>query len=180
MAEFSIIVAMDQNRGIGKDGKIPWHLPEDLKYFKEITTATKDPAKKNVVIMGRKTWESIPEKFRPLPQRINLVLTRNKTLTFPQGVYSAGNLKEALGVLEIGKLKGLFESVLVIGGGQVYQEAIAFEQCRRIYATHVEASYDCDAYFPEFASKFTREKSSVKRYPGNPSVVFTSYLRNIP
>ena len=83
---FSLIVAMDSQNGIGKNGQLPWHLPADLKHFKEITCTVRDPKKQNVVLMGRKTWDSIPEKFRPLPGRINVVLTRHPDLKFPLGV----------------------------------------------------------------------------------------------
>ena len=75
MIKFSLVVAMDEERGIGKQGTLAWRLPADLKHFKEITTEVKDMKKQNAVIMGRKTWESLPEKFRPLPQRLNIVVT---------------------------------------------------------------------------------------------------------
>ena len=73
---FQLVVAATRKLGIGKAGSMPWKLPGDMAYFKEITSRTADPGKQNAVIMGRKTWESIPSKFRPLPGRINVVLTR--------------------------------------------------------------------------------------------------------
>ena len=73
---FQLVVAATRKLGIGKAGSMPWKLPGDMAYFKEITSKTADPGKQNAVIMGRKTWESIPPKFRPLPGRINVVLTR--------------------------------------------------------------------------------------------------------
>ena len=72
---FNVILALDQNNGISKDGNIPWYLPNDLKYFKRLTSATNLQLKENAVIMGRKTCESLPDKF--LPNRLNIVLTRN-------------------------------------------------------------------------------------------------------
>lgn len=78
MRKFSLVVAATVPEfGIGFNGSIPWRIPEDLKFFKETTTSTKDESKQNAVIMGRKTWESIPSKYRPLPSRLNIVLTRN-------------------------------------------------------------------------------------------------------
>jgi hypothetical protein len=73
---FQIVVAATRKLGIGKGGTMPWKLPGDIAYFKELTTRTADPAKQNAVVMGRKTWESIPPKFRPLPGRVNIVLSR--------------------------------------------------------------------------------------------------------
>jgi dihydrofolate reductase len=73
---FSVIVAATTSGGIGKDGNLPWRLSKDMQYFKAVTTRSPE-GKRNAVIMGRKTWESIPAKFRPLPDRINVVITRN-------------------------------------------------------------------------------------------------------
>ena len=75
---FSVVVAVcKQSRGIGKDNQLPWRLRADMQYFKQLTRSTRDPTKRNAVIMGRKTWQSIPPKFRPLDDRVNVVLSRN-------------------------------------------------------------------------------------------------------
>ena len=74
---YQLVVAATRKLGIGKAGTMPWKLPGDMAYFKELTSKTADAGKQNAVIMGRKTWESIPPKFRPLPNRVNVVLTRN-------------------------------------------------------------------------------------------------------
>jgi dihydrofolate reductase/thymidylate synthase len=73
---FQLVVAAARNMGIGKDGGMPWNLPGDMAYFKDLTSRTRDAAKENAVIMGRRTWESIPARFRPLKGRINVVLSR--------------------------------------------------------------------------------------------------------
>ena len=77
-----IVAATKNDFGIGLKGKMPWQLPEDMKYFKRITKSTEDVTKRNAVIMGRKTWESIPKKFRPLEGRVNVVLTRHPEYVF--------------------------------------------------------------------------------------------------
>ncbi|KAK4416694.1 Bifunctional dihydrofolate reductase-thymidylate synthase [Sesamum alatum] len=77
---YQVVVAATPDMGIGKNGKLPWRLPGDLKFFKEITATTSDPNKKNVVMMGRRTWESIPPQFRPLPGCLNVVLSRSGIL----------------------------------------------------------------------------------------------------
>ena len=79
MKKFSIILAVDEKNGLGKDNDLAWRISADLKYFKKITASTKDFSNTNAVVMGRKTWESIPQKYRPLPYRINCVLSRTIT-----------------------------------------------------------------------------------------------------
>src|SRR3989338_2886942 len=160
MIPFSIIVAVDLKNGIGKNGALPWHLPTDLKHFKEITTQAHSKGKKNLVIMGRKTWESIPEKFRPLPGRINLVLTRNKSLVLSEGVLKAESLNDALALLNSGEWKKAVETVYVIGGAQVFKEALENPRCEKIYATHILSKFDCDVFFPPFLDFFAETLKS--------------------
>lgn len=154
MRDFSIIVAADVKRGIGKNGTLPWHVPGDLKYFKELTTRADSPTTKNVVIMGRKTWESIPEKFRPLAGRLNIVLSRNSELVLPAGVMRQGSLDEALETLSKDPLNATTGSIFVIGGGQVYREALSHPQCRYIYLTTIFSDFKCDVFLPPFPSDF--------------------------
>lgn len=148
---FSIIVAHDERRGIGKAGTIPWRLGADMKHFARVTKAVQDPAKQNAVIMGRKTWESLPEKFRPLPGRKNIVLTRNDAYAVPEDVVVVTSLEDALARAES---MDDVESVFVIGGGQIYVEALARAECKKAYITEVGGSYDCDTLFPEYRDYF--------------------------
>ena len=111
MKKYSIIVAVEENNGIGKGNSIPWKLPEDLKYFKYITLTTSDPLKKNAVIMGRKTWDSIPELYRPLTGRVNIVIS-NTMAHHPTAVV-CNTLKNSIEYCEI---NSDIESVFVIGG----------------------------------------------------------------
>ena len=118
---YQVVVAATRNMGIGKDGKLPWNLPSDLKFFKELTISTSDPGKKNAVVMGRKTWESIPLKYRPLPGRLNLVLTRSGSLDIAtvENVVVCGSMLSALKLLAESPYCLSIERVFVIGGGQV-------------------------------------------------------------
>jgi len=141
--KFSLFVATDENRGIGIDNHLPWDLPEDMKRFAEITKGKGN----NAVIMGRKTWESIPEKFKPLPDRLNVVLTRNADYQTPEGVLAFSSLDEAL---ENIKAK---DEIFIIGGNSLYKEGILHPNCEKIYITEVCATFECDTFFPKIPEK---------------------------
>lgn len=141
----SVVVAVcKQSRGIGNAGQLPWRLRADMAFFKQLTRSTRDPCKRNAVIMGRKTWQSIPARFRPLDDRVNIVLSRSATaaadLELPAGVVHAESLDKALELLdEASDLGGGVETVYVIGGSSVYAEALALPAgCARLHVTEVE------------------------------------------
>ena len=132
-----MIVAMAENRVIGRDNKLPWYLPNDLKYFKQVTMG-------KPILMGRKTYESIG---KPLPGRTNIVITRN-TSWQAEGVKVVHSLDEALTLARsIAEIDGQQE-LMVIGGDQIYQSALP--QADRLYLTEVHAEVEGDAYFAEF------------------------------
>ena len=135
MRRFSIIAAVDSKSGIGKNGIIPWKVAADMQYFKGLTTG----AGQNAVIMGRKTWESIPEKFRPLPGRTNVVVTRRETYPLPAGVERFGSLAAALAA-------HAHDDVVINGGGAVYAEAMPDADVLEL--THVHRDVDGDTFFP--------------------------------
>tara|TARA_R110002126_G_scaffold9539_2_gene43009 strand:+ start:1406 stop:1912 length:507 start_codon:yes stop_codon:yes gene_type:complete len=139
---FDIILAMDIKCGIGKDGKLPWNLPEELAWFKKVTMWTEDPKKQNAVIMGRKTWESLPEKYRPLPGRHNVVLTRNEEWQEP-GVTLCNSFQESLDSL--GPRTDI-ETIYVIGGAEVYKEALSHPDAYRVHLSTVPHDYECDVF----------------------------------
>lgn len=118
---YQVVVAATRDMGIGKDGRLPWRLPSDLNFFKELTLATSDPGKKNAVVMGRKTWESIPLKYRPLPGRLNVVLTRSGSFDIAtvDDVVICGSIPLALELLAEAPYCFSIEKVFVIGGGQI-------------------------------------------------------------
>ncbi len=157
MKPFAIVVAVDENNGIGKKGALAWKLSADLKYFKEITSQTSDAQKKNAVIMGRKTWDSLPEKYKPLPGRLNVVLSQNANqMSFP-GVLFFTFFDEALKYLNV---KADVDQIFVIGGAQVYTHALEHPSCQVLYVTHLQGSYDCDAFFPQIPAAFIKQTES--------------------
>lgn len=123
---------------------MPWHLSADLKYFAKTTTP-------HAVIMGRKTWESIPDKYRPFKNRLNIVLTRQNDYELPEGVLRADSLDGALNLADDHK-----REAFVIGGGRVFTEAIEHGECREIYITQIKKTFDCDTHFPLLPPRFTR------------------------
>lgn len=141
-----LIVAHDKNLGIGKNNDLPWHLPTDMAYFKKITTEQTGKTR-NTLIMGRKTWDSIPERFRPLPNRTNIVLSRSKQ-DLPFGVLQEKSLDKAIELAEDES------KIFVIGGGQIFKEALAHPKCRTLYITRIDKSYDCDTFFGDYSELF--------------------------
>lgn len=132
----SIIVAVSENNVIGKDNDLIWKLPTDMKFFKETTSG-------HPVIMGRKNYESIPEKYRPLANRTNIVVTRNTAFQAP-GCLVSHNIQDALE-----KAQSLTDSeIFIIGGAQIYAQTIGIVD--KIYLTRVHASFTGDAFFPDF------------------------------
>lgn len=136
-----IIAAVAQNNCIGQENKLPWHIPEDLKNFKRLTT-------NKIVLMGRKTWESIPEKFRPLPQRTNIVISRQKNLIVPNGVQLFSSIDEAISAHQN-------EEVFVIGGAEIYNQAMPLAS--RLFITEVNKIVAGDTFFPAIDSSRWRE-----------------------
>lgn len=156
MLNMKVIVAFEKNRGIGNNGSIPWFLKDDLKFFQKVTNHPKNPVLKNVVIMGRKTWESLP--FKPLKHRLNCVISQSQTLFENALCFSSlGDCLDQLSYMSnINK-----ENIFVIGGTRLYKEAINHPICRKIYTTEIYESIKCDTFFPEIPEdKFCISKVS--------------------
>ncbi|XP_054786726.1 bifunctional dihydrofolate reductase-thymidylate synthase-like isoform X2 [Prosopis cineraria] len=177
---YQVVVAATQDMGIGKDGKLPWRLPADLKFFKEITSMTSDSGKKNAVIMGRKTWESISLEYRPLPGRLNVVLTRSGSFDIAtvENVVICGSMSSALELLASSPYCLSIEKVFVIGGGQIFREALSAPACEAIHITEIETKIDCDTFMPPIdSSVFQPWYSSFPRVENNIRYCFTTYVR---
>jgi len=129
----AMVVAMDKNRLIGANGRLPWHLPDDMQWFVQQTMG-------KPVIMGRKTYESIPAKYRPLKGRHNIVLTRDQTYESP-GAIVVHSVEDALAAA------GDVEEIIIGGGANLYAQLLP--QTNRLYLTQIEVELDGDTYFPE-------------------------------
>jgi dihydrofolate reductase len=151
---FDMVVAADDELGIARGGDLPWHLPGDLAHCKRLTTETTDPARHNAVIMGRRTWLSIPPRFRPLPRRVNVVLSRDPDFGPEPPALGAVSLDAALARLDEPDLAALVERVFVVGGGEIYAQAMESAACRDLYITRIEGRFDCDTFFPPFEDRF--------------------------
>lgn len=154
---FACVAAMDQERGIGKNGTLPWRLPRELQHFHEVTLDGSDDRHRNVVIMGRRTWESIPEDHQPLQERLNVVLTRNASYPLTDGVIRAESLDAVLALLDQRQDTG---NVFIIGGSSVFAETLKHPGCMTLHLTEVEGSFDCDTFFPEIGEQFARVDES--------------------
>jgi dihydrofolate reductase len=132
----SQIAALAQNRVIGKNNDLPWNLPDDMKFFMQTT-------KGHHCIMGRKNYESIPDKFRPLPNRTNIVVSRQKNFKAP-GCIVVNDIEKGLDIARNNNETETF----IIGGAEIYK--LSFHLADRLYLTEIQAVIEGDTYFPEF------------------------------
>lgn len=157
----AVVVAMDRARGIGKDADLPWRLPGDMAHFRRLTSEAPE-GMQNAVVMGRKTFESIPAKFRPLPGRLNLVLSRSANYQ-PEGCTRASSIEDAVAITDADERVA---SVFVIGGSSVYAAALAHPACATLHITQVDATLACDTFFPAFEAGYERIESSAVKQDG--------------
>lgn len=149
-----LIVAFNKKNVIGKNNSIPWYIPEDLKNFKEVTN-------NNIVVMGRKTYESLPQK--PLPNRINVVITsqpenyeNNENIIFT-------NIESSLDkIVEINRKNGNKKQVFIIGGTSIYQHFLPY--CSSMYVTKIFNDCDGDSFFPYDLETYTKENNFQKKF----------------
>lgn len=160
--EITLVAAMARNRVIGREGGMPWHLPADLKHFKTVTMGCP-------IVMGRRTFESIG---RPLPGRSNIVISRSR-LELPGGVLLAGSLDEAINLAGAGR-------VMVIGGGQIYREAL--ERADRLELTLIDAVITGDTVFPEWSEvewQLVKMRSRPADESNSYNLVFATFERAV-
>lgn len=152
MCDFSIIAAISKrDNGIGKNGELPWHIPEDLRFFQKITKSTNDPNKRNAIIMGRNTFHSIG---RTLPGRLNVCISSsytNENENNNHNIIFFSSLHDAL--YNISRSKDI-ENVFVIGGEILYNEAIQHSNCKELFINEItDNSIECDRFFPKIDSQ---------------------------
>ena len=145
--KISMIAAVSENQVIGKDNDLAWHLPDDMKYFMRTT-------QHHHVVMGRKNYESIPTKYRPLPNRTNIVVTRTPDYKAPDCLIFH-SIQEALDYSQANEQ----EEVFIIGGGQIYEAALDLTDS--LYITEVKADVDGDTFFPEISPADWQEVSRI-------------------
>ena len=133
---------MDEDRVIGSKGGLPWNIPEDLKHFSALT-------KGHTVLMGRRTWDSLPARFRPLPGRKNIVVTRSGDIP---GVEVWADIEKCLQAYRSGQACLQGSILWVIGGAEIYRQTT--DMWDELFITYVEGHHEGDAFFPEFQSKF--------------------------
>ena len=138
----SLIVAVSENNVIGKDNDLIWNFPNDMKYFKDTT-------KGHFVIMGRKNFESIPNKYRPLPNRTNVIVTRQNKYQ-AEGCIVVHSIEDAIKKAKIAADTEPF----IIGGGEIYQLALKSQLIERIYLTRIHHHYDGDTFFPTLGKEW--------------------------
>ena len=157
----NMIFARSANGVIGNNNAMPWHLPEDLAHFKKLTLGSP-------VIMGRKTWDSLPTKFRPLPGRTNVVITR-QTGWQAEGAQTAGSLIDALALCQ------LASDVWIIGGAQIYAQAEPLAS--RIEVTHIDKIYQGDAFAPTLGSQWQQSQKEAHVSSTGLNFSFITYTR---
>ena len=162
--KIGLIWAQARNRVIGKNGVMPWHLPEDLAHFKRVTL-------NQPVIMGRKTWDSIPPKFRPLPGRTNIVVTRQANWQ-ENNVQRSPNLREALQKCENS------EQIWVIGGAQIYAQALPLAD--ELVVTEIDADFAGDAHAPAIGPEWREVAREPREAANGLRLAFVTYRKAAP
>ena len=160
----NIIAAIGKNRELGAKNKLLWHITEDVERFKTLTTD-------QVVIMGRKTYESIPEKFRPLPHRVNIIVTRDENYQINnKNVFVSHSIEDA-----ITKAKEFNKEIFIIGGAQIYKESLKYAD--KLYLTLVDKEYpEADVFFPDY-SEFKIKTSEENHLSGNLKFKFIELVK---
>ncbi|THV04972.1 dihydrofolate reductase [Dendrothele bispora CBS 962.96] len=178
MSRLTLIVAATKTNGIGQEARLPWHLPKEMSYFANVTSKAPE-GKKNAVIMGRNTWESIPKKYRPLPKRINLVVSRKTDYVLQETAResSPANLHHSLesAAAQLSRESDKIHRAFVIGGALLYSQCLSLPSnssvgfVDRVLLTRIHSpSFDqCDVFMPDFLGEWigSPDSNGWKRIP---------------
>lgn len=171
---FDIIAATDIANGIGQNNKMPWQIKAEILYFKKMTTFC--PAGMyNAVIMGRKTYLSLPKRHRPLKHRLNLVLSRQQL--DPASVDEQAVLPSLEAALSRLSIEDNVHRIFVIGGQATYETAIQHHKLDGIYRSRIHKSFECDTFFPEIPSGFKRTQTSGVLETPDGAITFETWRR---
>lgn len=171
-----LIVAFCKTRGIGFQNTLPWKLKKDLLNFQNLTIGNGN----NAVIMGKNTWESLPDKFKPLPKRTNIILTTKADYTLntinPNLPKFFPSFKKAEQYCSLAKI----DNIWIIGGEQLYKEALDNDYVDWIYTTNINEYYTCDTFFPDIPPNFIQRYTSEEYIENNITFKFKIFSRNYP
>lgn len=166
-----LIAAIDQNRGLGKDGVLAHSLKKDMQFFKQETSTTTTQNLQNAVIMGRKTWESIPDKFRPLPNRVNYVLSQ-QNLNIPN---LSNSLEESI---QKAILNPIVERIYIIGGSQIYNYALQKQIPDKILLTQIHQNLNCDVFLNLLSDQYEQISQSEIYTENNVNFTFNTFQKH--
>lgn len=156
-----IIVAYDKNRGIGLSNDLPWRIPGELRWVFETTTKVQDSNKRNALLMGRNTWESLPADRRPLKDRLNIIVSRTLQLPADDNILCFSSLDKAIDYVQSAPD---IEDCFIFGGAQIYEQALEKGFVSKILATEISNEYEVDTFFPEIPSDFSIESKEEKLF----------------
>ena len=166
-----LILAADLKNGIGIKGKLPWQLPGDMKHFRYTTIKTENDQYRNMVLMGRITWDSLPLNRRPLKARKNVVVTKNKDFKAGEGVTVVHSIEQAIQAAD-----DRVADIFVIGGAKIFEEFMKKQRVDGIYLTRIKKEFKCDTFFPKIPKSFKGEKLGESR-DGDVSYDFLLYKK---
>ncbi|XP_068579157.1 zgc:153031 [Cebidichthys violaceus] len=161
-----LIAAVCNDRGIGKDGQMPWDLPSEFQNFRDHVTGVSRPGKLNMMVWGKLCWYSVPKPDFPLPNVLHTVLSTTLETVPDHAHFLCQDLDSAARLAAQHPLADLIETIWIVGGTQVYEDALNHPWCDLVYLTDVMADFDCNIFFPEFDRELFKEQEG---FPGVPT-----------
>ncbi|AWP08770.1 putative dihydrofolate reductase-like [Scophthalmus maximus] len=145
-----LIAATCNDMGIGKDGKMPWNLPAEFQYYRSTVSRVSRPGKMNLMVWGKLCWFSQPKTMFPLENTLHVVLSTSMSAVPDHAHFLCDDFDSAVRIASEPPLADMIETIWIVGGTQVYKEALGHPWCDLVYLTNIMAEFDCDVFFPEF------------------------------